>query len=227
MKWTEQVTTRRKSAENDARISDVYRKLAKGYDKSGIAALESWRKEAIKRLNLRHGDQVVDIGCGTGLNFALLQKAVGETGRIIGVDLTDAMLDQARLRVERSGWKNVELVHCNAAHYQFPAQVDGILSAFALTFIPEARQVIQNGCQALAPGRRWVVLDMAWPHRWPWWLHHLLFFLRLPSYGITREVVRRRPWQTSWRTMEQHLVEVGRQSFWMGFFYLAWGKQPF
>lgn len=212
--------------EHDAQIADIYRNLAKGYDKSGIAALEPWRKEAVKRLNLRPGDQVVDIGCGTGLNFALLQEAVGETGKIIGVDLTDAMLAQARLRVERSGWKNVELVQCDAAHYEFPAQVDGILSAFALTFIPEAQQVIQNGCQALAPGRQWVVLDMAWPHRWPWWLHSLLFFLHLPSYGITRDVIRRHPWQTIWRTMEQHLAEVERHLFWMGFFYLAWGKQP-
>jgi len=43
--------------------------------------------------------------CGTGLNFPLLQAAVGPAGRIIGVDLTDAMLDGARRRVERNGWK--------------------------------------------------------------------------------------------------------------------------
>ena len=70
------------------------------------------------------------------------------------------------------------------------------------------------------------MLDMAWPHRWPLWFHHLLFFFRLSTYGITREVVRRRPWQTVWSTMQQSLVEVERHPFWMGFFYLAWGTQP-
>ena len=107
------------------------------------------RREAVKRLDLKRGDLVVDIGCGTGLNFPWLQEAIGPEGRIIGVDLTDAMLEQARLRVAKAGWKNVELVQADAASYEFPAQVNGILATFALTFIPQAKLVIQNGCRAL------------------------------------------------------------------------------
>jgi ubiquinone/menaquinone biosynthesis C-methylase UbiE len=212
--------------EQNARLIALYRKQAKNYDQSGINGPDAWRKEAVKRLHLKHGDLVVDIGCGTGLNFSWLQEAVGPQGRIIGVDLTDAMLEQARLRVARENWKNVELVQADASSYEFPTQVDGILSTFALTFIPQAKLVIQHGCRALAPGRRWVVLDMSWPRAWPLWLRHLLFFLRLPSYGITGEVLRQRPWQTVWSAIQQNLVEVERQPFWMGFFYLAWGIQP-
>ena len=204
----------------------LYQKQANHYDQSGIHGLDPWRGEVVKRLHLKQGDLVVDIGCGTGLNFPWLQEAVGPQGCIIGVDLTDAMLDQARRRVAEAGWKNVELVQADAASYEFPAQVDGILSTFALTFLPQAQLVIQNGCRALAPGGRWAVLDMAWPRGWPLWLHHLLFFFRLSRYGITGEVVRRRPWQTVWSTMQQSLVEVERQPFGMGVFYLAWGTQP-
>lgn len=211
---------------NHARLIDRYRHLAQGYDQSGIDALSAWRAEAVKQLNLKRGDVVVDIGCGTGLNFALLQEAIGPEGKIIGVDLTDAMLDQARLRIAQQGWKNVDLVQCDAAHYPFPTQVNAILSTFALTFIPECEHVIEHGCQALAPGGRWVVLDMAWPALIPLWGRHLLFFLRLPSYGIDFEVVRHRPWQRVWRTMGQHLVSFTYQPFWMGFFYLATGQQP-
>jgi demethylmenaquinone methyltransferase/2-methoxy-6-polyprenyl-1,4-benzoquinol methylase len=204
----------------------LYQKPATGYDRSGIQGLDALRREAVRRLALKRGDLVVDIGCGTGLNFALLQETIGETGRIIGVDLTDAMLEQARLRVAAHGWKNVELVQADATQYRFSTRVDGILSTFALTFVLQEKLVIQNGCRALAPGRRWVVLDMAWPRAWPVWLHHLLFFLRLSRYGITGEVIRRRPWQSVWSAMQQSLVEVERQPFWMGFFYLAWGTQP-
>ena len=211
---------------NQAHIIDIYRQRAKGYDASSVSSFKTWRKEAVKLLNLERGDLVVDIGCGTGLNFALLQEAIGPEGRIVGVDLTDAMLDQARQRIAEHGWKNVELVQSDATQYEFPTQVDGIISTFALTFIPHCERVIQNGCKALAPGRRWVVLDMAWPTRWPPWWRPLLFFLRLPSYGITADVVQRRPWQTTWRTMERHLVNVVRKQFWMGFFYLASGEQP-
>jgi ubiquinone/menaquinone biosynthesis C-methylase UbiE len=182
--------------EENARLMALYRRQAKGYDQSGIQGLDTWRREAVSRLALQHGDLVVDIGCGTGLNFALLQEAIGETGRIIGVDLTDAMLEQARQRVAAHGWKNVELVRADAAQYRFPTQVEGILSTFALTFLPDGARVIQNGCRALAPGRRWVVLDMAWPGALPTWLYPLLFFLRLSRYGISGEVIRRHPWQT-------------------------------
>jgi ubiquinone/menaquinone biosynthesis C-methylase UbiE len=99
---------------NQAPLIDIYRQRAKGYDASGIRSLETWRKEAVKLLHLERGDLVVDIGCGTGLNFALLLEAIGPEGRIIGVDLTDAMLDQARQRVAEHGWKNVELVQSDA-----------------------------------------------------------------------------------------------------------------
>ncbi len=170
-----------KSSGDRASVIDIYRKRAKGYDASGIAGLESWRREAVHSLNLKRGDVVVDIGCGTGLNFALLQEAVGPEGKIVGVDLTDAMLEQARQRAIDHGWKNVELVQSDAVQFEFPNQVDGIISAFAMTFIPDCAIVIQNGSQALAPGGMWVVLDMAWPARLPIWARHIMFFLS--SYG--------------------------------------------
>src|SRR5258706_5380084 len=158
--------------EQNARLIALYQKQAKDYDQSGIHGLEPWRREAVKRLELKRGDLVVDIGCGTGLNFSLLQEAVGPQGRIIGVDLTEAMLEQARLRVAREGWKNVELVQADAASYEFPAQVNGILSTFALTFIPQGKLVIQNGCRALAPGAGGAGLEMPWPGPGPCWFHH-------------------------------------------------------
>jgi ubiquinone/menaquinone biosynthesis C-methylase UbiE len=71
---------------NDDAIVDIYRKRAKGYDTSGIQSLEKWRHEAVRRLNLGPGDLVVDVGCGTGLNFAALQEAIGPDGKIVGID---------------------------------------------------------------------------------------------------------------------------------------------
>lgn len=213
-------------SEPNARLITLYQKQAKTYDRSGVQGLDAWRKRAVKQLHLKRGDLVVDVGCGTGLNFPWLQEAVGPQGKIIGVDLTDAMLEQAKHRITKEGWTNVELVQADATSYVFPTQVNGVLSTFALTFFPEAQRVIQNGCQALVPGARWVVVDMAWPCALPWWFSHLLFFLRLSRYGITAEVVRRRPWQKVWSAMQQSLAEAGWQPFWGGFFYLAWGKQP-
>jgi len=211
-------------AENRERIIDVYRQRAKSYDASGIRGLDALRKEAVRTLNLKRGDRVVDIGCGTGLNFAVLQEAVGPEGKIIGVDLTDAMLEQAQQRISEHGWENVELVQSDATQFVYPDHVEGIISVFALSFIPDSARIIQPGVKALSPGRKWVVLDMAWPQHLPLWLRHGLFFL--PSWGITSDVIQRRSWETVWQTMEQSLNAVERRQFWMGFFYLASGTKP-
>lgn len=210
--------------ENHEQMINLYRKQAKGYDTSGISGLEPWRKKAVQVLNLKHGDLVIDVGCGTGLNFLFLQEAIGPEGKIVGVDLTDGMLDRARQRIAQNSWKNIELVQNDAAQYVFPSQVDGIISTFALSFIPDCTRVIQNGAEALSPGRKWVVLDMAWPDGLPLWLRHGLFFLR--SWGITEDVIQRRPWKMVWQTMRRQLADLERKQFWLGFFYLASGMRP-
>jgi len=127
---------------------DLYRKRASSYDDTiwvyrliGMRE-RKYRRETVEALSLKPGDTVIDLGCGTGLNFPFLAKAVEERGRIIGVDLTDAMLDQARDRVQAAGWQNVDLVQADLAQYTFPTEVAGILSTFAITLVPEYDEVI-------------------------------------------------------------------------------------
>lgn len=64
-------------SEPEAKLIALYQKQAKVYDRSGIQGLDSWRRAAVKRLHVKRGDVVVDIGCGTGLNFPWLQEVVG------------------------------------------------------------------------------------------------------------------------------------------------------
>jgi SAM-dependent methyltransferase len=64
----------------------------------------------------------VEIGCGTGLNFGLVQERIGPTGRLLGVDLCADMLEQARQRVAARGWDNVELIRARATDFDFPAR---------------------------------------------------------------------------------------------------------
>ena len=90
-------------------VRAVYRARARHYDLTAnlyyLAGFreQRFRKMAVEALGLKPGDRVVEIGCGTGLNFPLLQQKVGRAGRIIGVDLTDAMLAQARKRAATNG----------------------------------------------------------------------------------------------------------------------------
>ncbi len=164
----------------------------------------------------------MDIGCGTGLNFALLYEAVGPSGSIIGVDLSEGMLTEARSTANTNHWENVTLVCADACQYKFPAGVDAILSTYALTLVPDPALVVTHAVKALEPGGRLVILDMAWPKYCPLWWRYVLFFLK--SYGVTKEILQRRPWAAVQQAMEDQLVEVEKRGFWFGFFYLAAGE---
>ena len=100
------------------RLIEVYRKKAKHYDVTSRLypapgyPQRGQRRRAVESLDLRPGDTVVDMACGTGLNFQLLENAIGADGRIVGVDLTDAMLAQARQRIEEPPSSTNEVVMC-------------------------------------------------------------------------------------------------------------------
>ena len=141
------------------RLIETYRKKAKHYDITSRLypapgyPQRAQRLRAVQALGLRPGDTVIDMACGTGLNFPLLEKVVGPGGRIVGVDLTDAMLARAQDRIETNGWSNISLVQADAADFDFPTEVDAILSTYALTQVPECAEVIAHGAAALSARR--------------------------------------------------------------------------
>ncbi len=203
----------------------LYRRRSRRYDLTAnlyyLVGLRefAYRKKAVRALNLNRGDTVVEIGCGTGLNFGLLQEKVGPQGAIIGVDLTPEMLARARERVRRRGWENVKLVECDAAEYQFPHGIDGIISTFALTLVPEYDEVIRNGAAALSQGKRFVILDFKKPEHWPNWLIRLFVSITHP-FGVSLDLAQRHPWES----VERYMTVVQSQEFYFGAVYLCVGE---
>ena len=205
-------------------IGRIYRERARRYDISAnlyyLLGLRefAYRKKAVRELNLKPGDTVVELGCGTGLNFDLLQQRVGPQGHIVGVDLTPAMLDQARRRIHRNTWNNISLVQSDVAAYRFPQGVDGIISTFALTLVPEYDQVIQSGAVALSSGKRCVILDFKKPDAWPEWLVRAYAAFTRP-FGVTLDLADRHLWES----VRNHMALVGFRQFYFGAIYLCVG----
>ncbi len=212
------------------RLIETYRKKAKHYD------VTSWlypvpgyphraqRRQAVQALGLRAGDSVIDIACGTGLNFPLIEEVIGPGGRIVGVDLTDAMLAQARDRIETNGWSNISLVQADAAEFDFPAEVDAILSTYALTQVPGCAEVIAHGAAALSGGGRWVVLDLKVPGNTPRWLAQLGTTVVRPFAAID-EWVTRRPWEAIRAAMQEELEDFSWTELFFGSAFLAAGSR--
>ncbi len=206
-------------------VVQLYRKRAGNYDVSANLYYligfreQAYRKRAVRALGLKPGDTVVEVGCGTGLNFPLLWRAVGVEGKIIGLDMTDGMLRRARVRAQRKGWTNIQLVQQDAASYEFPERVAGIISTFAITLVPEFEQVIERGARSLRPGGRFVILDLKRPEKAPLWLVKLGVHITRP-FGVTLDLMNRHPWEA----IERHFSKSSMRELYMGFAYLSIGE---
>jgi ubiquinone/menaquinone biosynthesis C-methylase UbiE len=211
------------------RLIEIYRKKAKHYEIVSrlypVPGYPLWaqRRRAVQALRLRPGATVVDLACGTGQNFPLIEQAIGPDGRIIGVDLTDAMLAQAQRRIEHNGWSNVSLVQADAADYPFPAGIDAILSTYALSHLPECGGVIAHGADALTRDGRWVVLDLKAPDNAPRLLAQLGIAVGRP-FGSIDEWLARRPWEEVRAAMQDALGDLLWSELCFGTAFLAAGS---
>jgi len=211
---------------NKQEAVDLYRRRAKRYDLTAkiyyVMGFREWayRKKAVDALALKPGETVVELCCGTGLNFALLEEAVGTTGKIIGVDITDSMLSVAREKIRKNGWSNIELIQSDAAIFRFPAEVNGIISTFALPLVPEYESVIRAGSEALAVGGRFVILDFRIAANWLSRLAPLLV-LTVRPFGVSLDLAPRHPWEA----LTKYFSHVSVVELYGGMAYVAWGER--
>lgn len=146
---------------------------------------------AIQDLRLTPGLRVLDIGCGTGLNFPALLTAIGVSGHVVAVDASAAMLRQARHRITRNRWANVTLVEGDAARLEslVAGEFDAVVFTYSLSVIGDWEQAWQQAFALLRPGGHIAVVDTALPMG-PWRLLSPLARLALFSGGVhaTRQV---------------------------------------
>lgn len=206
------------------KVQDMYQSRAKQYDFTTILfrliglRMRAYRLAAIKKLSLQRGDFVIELGCGTGLNFTFLINNIGPEGRLIGVDLTPGMLDIAQVRVQRSGWKNVELIQSDVTVFDFPKGVNGVLATGLFGYIPEYDRVIKEASQSLVPGGHIAILDGKQPENLPSWLFRSVLKLGGP-FGYTPEYFNVRPWES----VERYLKETSFETRYGGMIYILSG----
>lgn len=138
------------------------------YDRGLERLYHKPRQQAVQALNLTTGDRVLDLPCGTGQSFDLIESEVGKGGLIIGIDRSRGMLGRAVRRVNKAGWNNVALVRADVhdlseqllAREAGTIRVDAILCALGLSTFPEWEAAFTRMFDLLRPGGRFVVLDV-------------------------------------------------------------------
>lgn len=107
----------------------------------------------IADVRLRQGQQVLDLGSGTGYPALLAAQVVGPQGRVVGIDLADDMLAAARRKAGRLGRSNVEFRTGDVTTLPFPSgSFDAVTSRFCLMFLPEIPKAVAEIARVLKPG---------------------------------------------------------------------------
>ncbi len=193
-----------------------YTELVSGYDRR-MSRAERWQGLAVDRLFLQDGETVIDVACGTGMNFAALRTAVGRRGRIIGIDASPEMVTVARERVAEHGWDNIELIETSVEVAQFDSRADAALFSFTHDVLQSPRSV-ENVVRHLDGKAR--VATVGAKYAAPWALPVNLAVRLLARRFVTTFKGLDRPW----RQLEPYTGELLIEPLAFGGAYVAWGQ---
>ncbi len=150
----------------EAKVQRYYNWRASNYDAGTKFEIEH-HLEAIKKVDIKEGQRVLEVACGTGRAAVDLARAVGPTGRLDALDLTEAMLDKARAKIEKLGLANrVHFQQGNARELPYPdATFDILYNGYMFDLIPLEGflPILAEFKRVLRPGGKLVLVNMSKP----------------------------------------------------------------
>ncbi|ODS31462.1 MAG: phosphatidylethanolamine N-methyltransferase [Candidatus Scalindua rubra] len=160
------------------RVIKYFKFHSKIYDVSRWAFLLN-REDAIEALKLEPGMTVLEIGCGTGLNFSSILKRIGNNGILIGLDYSQEMLAKSKKKIEKFKWQNVKLLCEDAENFNLSIKFNAILYSYSISMVSDWESSVMSSINHLKEGGRLVILDfygfqgwgMACERAITWWLN--------------------------------------------------------
>lgn len=148
------------------------------FDSPQLAFWDRTGRATVSRLAVRRGESVLDLGCGTGASVIPAAEAVGPTGRVVGIDISEAMLTAARAKAAMRGLLQTEFYKRDMCATGYDdGEFDVVISVFSIFFVPDMAGLAAEFWRMVRPGGRLAVITWG-PD----------FFQ--PVYGRWKEAVR-------------------------------------
>ena len=185
-----------------------YNRLSRWYDMIAGSTEKKYRDWGLETLSAQPGEAILEIGFGTGHCLVALAKAVGSSGHVVGMDISDGMLSIAKKHLQQEGLNDrVDLRLGDAAKLDFiqAGSLDGVFMSFTLELFdnPEIPRVLQACYRALKRGGRIAVVSMTKTDppgmavRMYEWFHE-----HMPDYADCRPIFARQALEQSGFTIQ-------------------------
>jgi phosphatidylethanolamine/phosphatidyl-N-methylethanolamine N-methyltransferase len=141
---------------DNKKVERVYTAYASVYDHTFGKAFKQSRESAVRGLSIAPGCQVLEVGVGTGEALPLYPSHCD----VLGIDLSEGMLERAHRRVDEYKLSHVTLQNMDAANMQLPDDAfDIVMAAYVVTAVPDYRKVVNEMIRVCKPGGRIVMLN--------------------------------------------------------------------
>ena len=137
-------------------VEGLYDRFASLYDRMFGPLLQEGRREAIRECQVRPGDEILEVGIGTGLTASLYPS----TCTVTGIDVSEAMLREARRHVRAQGQRHIRLRRMDAGALRFPDRsFDVVYAAYVISVVPDPVAALREMVRVCRVGGQIVLLN--------------------------------------------------------------------
>ncbi len=183
--------------------------------------IKSLRQKAVQMLALKPGDRVLDTGCGPGGCFPYLVRAVGPSGSVAGIEISPEVTINARRRIEKNRWSNVQVVTADVRTVKLQGGFDGLLM-FAVGGVYASPQALDNLFPYLKKDARVCAFGVKLSHHRSGKIFNTFFRAMVSklSFPSSPDFLNYEPWNL----LEKRVGKLTVEEYFFGCFFLVWGS---